>query len=250
MLICDRHSRQARRRCLRRCLKVRTLLAWLAISLVVGGLIGGCAGRSAAAGGAGASRTRAIQNKGSDTMVNLALAWAEAYREVKAGPGHCRDRRRLGHRHRRADQRHGGHRQCLARDEGERNRRCPKERHRPGRIRGGSRRAGGHRQPAEPGLAAHHRSAVRHLHRAHHQLAGGRRRRRSHRAGLARDQFGHACLLSRRGGAQGRQGEQGRLCPADAADALLGRHYQRSAAQPECHRLRWSWLCGHGARRS
>ena len=32
---------------------------------------------------AGASRTRAIQNKGSDTMVNLALAWAEAYRKVK-----------------------------------------------------------------------------------------------------------------------------------------------------------------------
>jgi phosphate transport system substrate-binding protein len=64
-------------------LKVRTLLAWLAISLVVGGLIGGCAGRSAAAAGAGASRTRAVQNKGSDTMVNLALAWAEAYRKVK-----------------------------------------------------------------------------------------------------------------------------------------------------------------------
>ncbi len=68
---------------MRRCLKVRTLLAWLAISLVVGGLIGGCAGRSTTAGGAGASRTRALQNKGSDTIVNLALAWAEAYRKVK-----------------------------------------------------------------------------------------------------------------------------------------------------------------------
>ena len=28
----------------------------------------------------GSSGGRAIQNKGSDTMVNLALAWAEAYR--------------------------------------------------------------------------------------------------------------------------------------------------------------------------
>ena len=27
--------------------------------------------------------SRAIQNKGSDTLVNVALAWAETYREVK-----------------------------------------------------------------------------------------------------------------------------------------------------------------------
>ncbi|MCB0253333.1 MAG: phosphate ABC transporter substrate-binding protein [Caldilineae bacterium] len=32
---------------------------------------------------AGAGSGRAIQNKGSDTIVNLALAWAEAYREVQ-----------------------------------------------------------------------------------------------------------------------------------------------------------------------
>ena len=46
------------------------------------GLLNGCAGRSAAAA-AGSKTGRAIQNKGSDTMVNLALAWAEAYRQVK-----------------------------------------------------------------------------------------------------------------------------------------------------------------------
>ena len=62
-------------------MQYRTFLAWAAIGLVVGGLISGCAGRSAAAGGS--TRTRAIQNKGSDTIVNLALAWAEAYRKVK-----------------------------------------------------------------------------------------------------------------------------------------------------------------------
>ena len=46
-------------------------------------LLAGCARRSeAAADNAGGSQ-RAIQNKGSDTMVNLALAWAEAYRQVK-----------------------------------------------------------------------------------------------------------------------------------------------------------------------
>lgn len=64
-------------------MKDRTFLAWLAISLVAAGLIAGCGDRSAAAAGADTPRTRAIQNKGSDTMVNLALAWAEAYRNVK-----------------------------------------------------------------------------------------------------------------------------------------------------------------------
>jgi phosphate transport system substrate-binding protein len=39
---------------------------------------------SASAAGAGAAgENRAIQNKGSDTLVNLALAWAETYREVE-----------------------------------------------------------------------------------------------------------------------------------------------------------------------
>jgi phosphate transport system substrate-binding protein len=37
----------------------------------------------AAPAGAGSEGQRAIQNKGSDTLVNLALAWAEAYRELR-----------------------------------------------------------------------------------------------------------------------------------------------------------------------
>jgi len=44
-------------------------------------VLAGCGGRAAEAGDAGSGR--AIQNKGSDTLVNLALAWAEAYREVE-----------------------------------------------------------------------------------------------------------------------------------------------------------------------
>ncbi|MBX3060732.1 MAG: phosphate ABC transporter substrate-binding protein [Anaerolineae bacterium] len=43
-------------------------------------LLGGCNGRAATT--TSSSTSRAIQNKGSDTMVNIALAWAEAYREV------------------------------------------------------------------------------------------------------------------------------------------------------------------------
>jgi phosphate transport system substrate-binding protein len=49
---------------------------------LVAGLLGGCSSGSASTD-ADAPRTRAIQNKGSDTMVNLALAWAEAYRVVE-----------------------------------------------------------------------------------------------------------------------------------------------------------------------
>jgi phosphate transport system substrate-binding protein len=47
-------------------------------------VLSGCA-RQAGPGGAeaGGDGARAIQNKGSDTIVNLALAWAEAYREER-----------------------------------------------------------------------------------------------------------------------------------------------------------------------
>lgn len=48
------------------------LLAWIALS--------GCA--SSASGDDPGASDRAIQNKGSDTLVNVALAWAEAYQTV------------------------------------------------------------------------------------------------------------------------------------------------------------------------
>lgn len=47
--------------------------------LILSGLITGCASKTTS--GEGGS-SRALQNKGSDTIVNLALAWAEAYQEV------------------------------------------------------------------------------------------------------------------------------------------------------------------------
>ena len=62
-----------------------------------------------------------IQNKGSDTLVNVAQAWAENYRDQPE----CRrrgDGRRLRHRHRLHDQRHRGHRQRQPQDEGQRDR--------------------------------------------------------------------------------------------------------------------------------
>jgi len=55
--------------------KVACLLAGLAL------LIAAC-GRPPEAVAAAGGTQRAIQNKGSDTLVNLALAWAEAYRQV------------------------------------------------------------------------------------------------------------------------------------------------------------------------
>ncbi len=50
--------------------------------LIVALLLTGCGGNRAQAEAASGEQ-RAIQNKGSDTLVNLALAWAEAYREVQ-----------------------------------------------------------------------------------------------------------------------------------------------------------------------
>ncbi|MCO5195252.1 MAG: phosphate ABC transporter substrate-binding protein [Anaerolineae bacterium] len=49
-------------------------------------LVAACSGRQENGGGsvvsADSGPARSIQNKGSDTLVNIALAWAEAYREV------------------------------------------------------------------------------------------------------------------------------------------------------------------------
>ncbi len=52
--------------------------------LLLGLILTGCSRSAQGAGGAaGGDSNRAIQNKGSDTLVNLALAWAEAYRVVE-----------------------------------------------------------------------------------------------------------------------------------------------------------------------
>lgn len=58
---------------------------WLALWLLVGLVVlPSCGSSTASAGPAeGAGVTRAIQNKGSDTLVNLALAWAEQYRQIE-----------------------------------------------------------------------------------------------------------------------------------------------------------------------
>ena len=54
------------------------------LCLMVLALLVGCQRREGgAAGDADSSGQRAIQNKGSDTLVNIALAWAETYREVE-----------------------------------------------------------------------------------------------------------------------------------------------------------------------
>jgi phosphate transport system substrate-binding protein len=65
----------------------RSIVYWLSTALLLGmaALLLPACGKSAGteANAAGSSGGRAIQNKGSDTMVNLALAWAEAYRVVE-----------------------------------------------------------------------------------------------------------------------------------------------------------------------
>ncbi|MBI3960644.1 MAG: phosphate ABC transporter substrate-binding protein [Chloroflexi bacterium] len=65
----DRHSRQWTR-------------LWAGLTVLAALLLVGCSGGRGVAQAETTSQQRAIQNKGSDTLVNLALAWAEAYREV------------------------------------------------------------------------------------------------------------------------------------------------------------------------
>jgi phosphate transport system substrate-binding protein len=70
-MVCSRNRRCA--------LQLRVLLPQL---LAVLSLLGGCQNEMAATDTINLEQ-RAIQNKGSDTLVNLALAWAEAYQEVR-----------------------------------------------------------------------------------------------------------------------------------------------------------------------
>src|ERR1039458_7556236 len=60
-------------------LKLSTATA--AAALALGVLLTGC-GKSESGGGGDTAKKQTIQNKGSDTMVNLAQAWAEEYKKV------------------------------------------------------------------------------------------------------------------------------------------------------------------------
>src|SRR5271157_4919901 len=60
-------------------LRLRPVLA--AAALVLSLLLMGC-GKIESSGGGDTAKKQTIQNKGSDTMVNLAQAWAEEYKKV------------------------------------------------------------------------------------------------------------------------------------------------------------------------
>lgn len=62
--------------------EVKLARLWPLLILVALVMLPGCA-RASKAASETAGTQRAIQNKGSDTLVNLALAWAERYREIK-----------------------------------------------------------------------------------------------------------------------------------------------------------------------
>jgi phosphate transport system substrate-binding protein len=56
---------------------------WLGLLVFSSLLLAGCGPSSAASGTESAGQAQTIENKGSDTLVNLALAWAEAYIELR-----------------------------------------------------------------------------------------------------------------------------------------------------------------------
>jgi phosphate transport system substrate-binding protein len=59
-------------------LQLRFLSICLAL-LMSSGMLSGCGGKKSETGAGVGGHARIIENKGSDTLVNLALAWAEAY---------------------------------------------------------------------------------------------------------------------------------------------------------------------------
>ncbi len=61
-------------------LRLRFLSVCLAL-LMSSGVLSGCGGKKPETGAGAGGRDRIIENKGSDTLVNLALAWAEACME-------------------------------------------------------------------------------------------------------------------------------------------------------------------------
>jgi phosphate transport system substrate-binding protein len=66
-------------------MKLMSIIRTLSVCTLAGIAGGGLAGCKRKADSGGAAATTSIQNIGSDTMVNLAQAWAEAYAEVEPG---------------------------------------------------------------------------------------------------------------------------------------------------------------------
>ncbi len=68
--------------------EARCTMRWATgVLLGVAGLVAGCGGSPAGRSGAGSAEETTIQVKGSDTMVNVAQAWAEAYKTVAPDVG-------------------------------------------------------------------------------------------------------------------------------------------------------------------
>ena len=57
-------------------------------TIATGFLITGCDKKTGDTGNAGGGKKTTIANIGSDTMVNLATAWADAYGKVEIGRAH------------------------------------------------------------------------------------------------------------------------------------------------------------------
>ena len=104
-----------------------------------------------------------IQIIGSDTMVNLVQAWAEAFLPNPPVGQLEHPRRRLGHRARRAHQQFLRSRHVLAARSVKKNSQRPTEQHRTGGIEGGARRARRHRPSVQSRLEPHPGPVARHL---------------------------------------------------------------------------------------
>ncbi len=105
-------------------------------------------------------------------------------------------RRGVGHGHRRHDQRHGEHRQCLAGDEAGGDCRCRGQRHQPRGVRGRPRCHRRGRPSIQSRGRAYPAADFGHLYRENHQLEPGGWREPPHRAPVPRVKLRDLRLLS------------------------------------------------------
>ena len=212
----------------------RTIL--LIVVLIVIGFTSSC-GPASSAETASDSSAAYIENKGSDTIVNLALAWAEKYQSE--------------HPDIRISVTGGGSGTGIAAlinetvDIANASRQIKQEEIEEAKSNGVD--------PVEHVIARDAIAVIVNPENPVSQLTlqqisdiysgkinnwtGSRRRRSSHCAAFARDQFGYACLFSGDGSAMGNRQDKTLVLDGYAFAAFVRRHRCGSAAEPERHRL-------------
>ena len=190
-----------------------------------------------AAGGAAAS----FQNTGSDTLVNLALAWAERYMalhpEVRISVTGGGSGTGIASLINGTVQIANASREMSAEEIAQ----AKKNGINPVRFTVALDAIAVVVNPDNPVHGPHPAADLRHVHGQDHALVGRGRGGSAHRPAFPRVQLRHLRVLPRAGHPAGRCEEQDPLFPGDAPHALLGGHRRRGAAEPQRRSATTGW---------